>query len=106
MPRYIAKRRSLTAEERIAFRQARVEEAEDELARAQLMLNAAIEEEAPLTTTEYVEVKPGEPGYDDAPFENSLIMDARAMTMRVMSEPSPFLSMLPNGTFPQGLSKL
>jgi hypothetical protein len=66
MKRYLTRERVLTPEERQRIHDAAIEEAREEYAAASENLKAAIAAEPPKTETEYVEVKPGEPGYDDA----------------------------------------
>lgn len=104
MKRYLAKERPATPVEQFATYRARVMEAESDLAQAAERLHQVMHGELPTMITEYVEVKPGEPGYDDAPVQNSMIVMGQEMRFEIASE--PWRGLIKPGKYPEGLGDL
>ncbi len=105
MKRYLSRERALSPEEQAAIHQRRVEDAEDEVRMAQAHLDEVMAMPLPATTTDYIEVKEGEPGYEDAPFVNSMIMySGEVVQQNIADRPSPWSAMVGRGVYPEGLS--
>jgi hypothetical protein len=102
--RYIKRDRTLRFDEAIQLWKARVDEARGDAEEAMNRLDEVIAEPFPVTKSEYVAVMPGEAGYDDAPFEDTMAGQMNeSMGLLFKNSPNPFMGLIPKGNFPADL---